>query len=51
MILLIDEESKVNRSLHDPTGEVVDQVTEMFEMDGELIVGLFNQPCLSRLKL
>ena len=41
----------MNVNLHDPTGKVVGQVTEVFEMGDELIFGLFNQPCLSRLNL
>ena len=51
MILLIDEEGKVIRSLHDSTGKVVVQVTEAFEIDDELIIGSFTLPYISRLKL
>ena len=51
MILLIDEEGKVIRSLHDPTGQIITQPTEAYEMDDELLIGSFSQPYLSRLKL
>jgi len=50
MILLFDEEGRVVRSLHDPTGKVVRQVSEVFEMDDEVIIGSFFTPFLVRMK-
>jgi len=50
MILLIDEKGKVVRSLHDPLGKVVNRISEVFEVDNELILGSFFTPFMSRMK-
>ncbi|XP_065890169.1 adipocyte plasma membrane-associated protein-like isoform X2 [Dysidea avara] len=50
MILLVDEEGRVVKSLHDMTGKVVVKVSEVFEMDDEVIIGSFFTPFLVRMK-
>ena len=51
MILLVDEDGKVVRSLHDPTAQVVFKVSEVFEVDDELIMGTYIGPSMARMKL
>ena len=51
VIPLINEEGKVIRSLHDPTGEMMAPITKAFEMNNELLIGSFNRSSISRLKL
>jgi len=40
MLLLVDEEGRVVKSLHDPISKVVGLVTEAFEVDDEIIIVL-----------
>jgi len=51
MILLVDEGGTVVRSLHDPTAQVVFRVSEVFEVDDELIIGSIFGPSMARIKL
>ena len=41
MLLLVDEQGTVIKSLHDPSGKVVERISEGLEVDNELIMGLF----------
>ena len=50
-ILLVDEEGSVIRSLHDPTAKVVFRVSEVLEMDDELMIGSIFGPSMARMKL
>ena len=50
MIILVDEEGRVVRGLHDPTGKVVHKASEVFEMDDEVIIGSFFTPFLVWMK-
>ncbi|KAJ8309300.1 hypothetical protein KUTeg_014174, partial [Tegillarca granosa] len=47
----INEDGKIIRSLHDPTGQVVPAVSEIEDKDGVLYLGSYNLPFLSRLYL
>jgi len=51
MILLVDGEGRVVRSLHDPTAKVVFRVSEVLEVDDELIIGSIFGPSMARMKL
>ncbi|XP_065889707.1 adipocyte plasma membrane-associated protein-like isoform X2 [Dysidea avara] len=51
MILLVDEEGRVVRSLHDPTAKVVFRVSEVLEVNDELMIGSIFGPSMARMKL
>ena len=41
MLLLVDEQGTVIKSLHDPSGKVVESISEGLELDNKLIMGSF----------
>lgn len=47
----IDEDGEILQSLHDPTGEVVHQVTSVHERDGALYIGHLHRDRITRLAL
>ena len=51
MLLLIDEKGIVLKSLHDPSGKVVQSISEGREIDDELIIGSFSAPFMAKLTL
>lgn len=51
MLLLVDEEGTVIQSMHDPTGKVVQGISEGLEINNELIVGSFSAPFMAKMTL
>lgn len=51
MLLLVDEEGTVIQSMHDPTGKVVQGISEGLEINNELIVGSFSAPFMAKMIL
>ena len=51
MVLAVDEDGNIVRSLQDPTGERVPQVTSAEEVDGFLYLGNLNRDWIGRLAL
>ncbi len=51
LVLGVDEAGQVRRSLHDPTGERVSQVTSAQEEDGYLYLGNLDLDYMARVAL
>ena len=51
MLLLVDEEGRVIKSLHDPSGKVMGGISEALELNNELIVGSFMAPFVAKITL
>lgn len=51
LIVEVNEEGQVIRSLHDPTGEVIPAVSEVEDKEGVLYLGSYNLPFMGRLYL
>lgn len=51
MLLLVDEEGTVIKSLHDPSGKVVNSISEGLEVENELIMGSFSAPFMTKMTL
>ncbi len=51
MVLAVDESGRIVRSLQDPTGQRVPQVTSAEEVDGFLYLGNLNRDWIGRLAL
>ena len=50
LVLALDENGQVVRSLHDPGGKTVQQITSVEEVDGHLYLGTLHQEWMGRLK-
>ena len=51
MVLLVDEEGKVIKSMHDPSGKVMGGISEALELNNELIIGSFLAPFVAKITL
>ncbi|CAI5443317.1 unnamed protein product [Caenorhabditis angaria] len=51
IVVEIDENGRIIRSLHDLTGKIVGDVSQVAEFEGYLYFGSFNSPFLAKLKL
>ena len=51
MLLLMDEQGTVIKSLHDPSGKVVVGISEGLELNNELIMGSFSTPFMTKMTL
>ena len=52
MVLELDKDGQVLRSLHDKGGHLTSSTSHILEMeDGELLIGSFNAPYLIRVQL
>ena len=52
MVLEVDWEGNIVRSLHDPTARVVREATEVLERPGgKLLIGSFQAPYLAEVEL
>ena len=51
LVLALDEEGRIVRSLHDPEGDVIHPVTSAEEHEGHLYLGTLTGPVLGRLPL
>ncbi|KAL8605746.1 hypothetical protein ACOMHN_066262 [Nucella lapillus] len=50
LLIELDEDGQIVRSLHDPTGARVSATSEVEEKDGMLYVGSFSLPFLTRVR-
>ena len=51
MLLLVDEEGSMIHSMHDPSGKVVEGISEVLEVNNELIIGSFFAPFMAKMTL
>ena len=51
LVLAVDEAGRIRRSLHDPTGERVEQITSAEEVDSFLYLGTLEREWIGRLAL
>lgn len=51
MIIELDQEGLIKRSLHDPTGEVVGSVSEVLDTGDALYLGSFHAPYLVKVDM
>ena len=51
MLILVDEEGTVIQSMHDPSGRVVQGISEGLEINNELVIGSFSAPFMAKMPL
>lgn len=51
LLLEMNSEGKIIQTFHDPSGQVVPDVSEAEDKDGVLYLGSYSQPFISRLYL
>lgn len=51
MVARMDEAGNIVEALHDQGGRTLYSISEAFEYDNELIIGSFEAPFISKLKL
>lgn len=49
MVIELNKDGEIINSLHDPTGEVIDSVSEVLDTGDALYFGSFNSPFLAKL--
>lgn len=51
LIIHVNEKGKIDRSLHDTSGSVIDKVSQVLEFGDHLYLGSFGAPFLGRLNV
>ena len=51
LVIHLNEEGEITKSLHDPTGSRIPAVSEIEDKDGILYMGSYNMPYIGKLNL